>query len=294
MQVTTASLQQDRAALTKMVEMMRPPLQRTPRLVCAPSPHDAADIALRVFVPPGELRRRRAILDIHGGGFVMGAAAMNDAKNEALAQTHDAVIVSVDYRLAPETPFPGPLEDCHAALAWMVANADSLGIDTQRIAVMGASAGGGLAAALAQWVRDRGDLPLAAQFLIYPMIDHRSGTAEEPEPNPSTGEFIWTRAHNAFGWAAMRGNAPLDPGRLGHFSPFHAKTLAGLAPAFIAVGTLDLFLDEDVGYAMRLMREGVPAELHVYPGAPHGFDFMAQARVSRQLAADLSAALARL
>jgi triacylglycerol lipase len=203
-------------------------------------------------------------------------------------------VASVEYRLAPDTPFPGPQEDCYAALRWLVGAADELGIDPVRIGVTGESAGGGLAAAVALMARDREDIRIAAQILVYPMIDHRVGGAQDPWRNRHTGEFIWTRGSNQFGWESLRGGYGVDDERKGWFSPSRADDLAGLPPTWIGVGTLDLFFDEDLDYARRLVDAGVPVELHVYPGAFHGFDRAAEARVTKDFRRDLHAGTRRL
>ena len=230
---------------------------------------DVRVLIYRPSQPQGDLP---ALLYLHGGGFVAGTPDMMGAASRKLAEDCGAVVVSVQYRLAPETPFPGPLEDCDAALAWIFSESKAMGIDPARVAVMGQSAGGGLAAALALRARDRGEHRLKAQFLVYPMLDYRTGTDAAPIDNPSTGECAWTRASNRYGWRAMRGpNHSVDAGD-GHLSPALADDLSGLPPTFVAVGSLDLFLEEDVAYALRLSRAGVPVEAHVYPGGIHGFD----------------------
>jgi triacylglycerol lipase len=239
-------------------------------------PDGAPDVRLLVFGQDARTDETGvglpSILYIHGGGFVAGDPEMVSETCAALARETRSVVVAVDYRLAPETPFPGPLEDCFAALSWIHDHAHRLGIDTGRIALLGQSAGGGLAAALAQLTRDRGGPRVATQFLLYPMLDARTGTTDEPVHNPSVGQFLWTRSANRFGWDAMRGGQPVSGERLGHFSPSQATRFDDLPPAYIAVGSIDLFLDEDVAYAMNLSRAGVPVELHVYPGGLHGFD----------------------
>ena len=243
---------------------------------------------------PGEVRGPvGAVVYVHGGGFVAGTADMTDAHCLQLAAEHQAVVVSVDYRLAPETPFPGPLEDCFAALRWTLEGAPELGIGPGRVVLMGHSAGGGLAAATALLHRDRGGAPLAGQVLLYPMLDARTGTATAPADNPFIGEFGWTRAINRFAWRALSGGDPVPPEREGHFSPSLARDLAGLPPTFLAVGSVDLFLEEDIDYALRLSRAGVPVELHVYEGGIHGFDLF-PGRLSERFNLELRAALARL
>lgn len=272
-----------------------PPPDPLPEVIEIPGHAGAPAVPLRITRPTaaGDAPLP-VILHIHGGGFVIGSADINDLAARRHADVHGALFASVDYRLAPETPFPGPVEDCYAALVWLAENASTLAIDPARIVVMGESAGGGLGAALALMTRDVGGPALAGQALVYPMIDDRTGGPDDPWRNTAAGQFGWTPANNQFGWVSMRGTAPIDPARLGHFAPARATDLAELPPAFVAVGALDLFLDEDVDYARRLIAAAVPAELHVYPGAPHGFNLMRDAAVTRRFMRDLDGALARM
>jgi acetyl esterase/lipase len=226
--------------------------------------------------------------------MVIGSARQMVHGASSLAASLGVPVASVEYRLAPETAFPGPQEDCYAALLWLAANGTQLGIDPQRIGVTGESAGGGLAAAVAQMARDRGGPKLAAQILVYPMLDHRVGGKADPWRNRHTGEFVWTRGSNQFGWESLRGGYRADDARKGWFSPSLADDLAGLAPAWIGVGNLDLFFDEDLDYARRLVDAGVPVELHAYPGAFHGFNMMGESRVAKDFARDMLAGTARL
>ncbi|MEJ5216645.1 alpha/beta hydrolase [Cognatishimia sp. D5M38] len=235
-----------------------------------------------------------AIIYIHGGGYVFGTAEQYDGYCYDLAQTSGAVVLNVEYRLAPETPFPGPVEDCYDVLTYAYQNAASLGIDPTRISIMGHSAGGGLCASLAILARDRGEVPVKAQFPIYPMLDYRTATTEAPVNNLTTGEFIWVRAANRFGWDSLRGDYAIDDNRIGHFSPTHAVSHEGLPPCFMAVGNLDLFLEEDTAYAMTLTRARVPCEFHIYPGAVHAFDGFPGTNLTTQFARDLAAAFDRL
>lgn len=253
----------------------------------------APDVAVLVFKPDGE-KLRPAILHIHGGGMVLGSAYGLRSGPSSVAASHDIVVVSVDYRLAPETPFPGPQEDCYAALDWLLEHAASLGVDPERIAVMGESAGGGLAAALALMVRDRGQHKLCGQILVYPMIDHRTGGPDDPYCNPNTGEFVWTRDNNQFGWRCLRGNYALDDDRVGWFSPSLGNDLSGLPPTYLATGTLDLFFDESLNYVQRLCHAGVSAELHSYAGGFHGFNVFAESAIARAFSISLNAAISRL
>jgi acetyl esterase len=252
------------------------------------------DVRLVVMNPPSAATGRGAVLHIHGGGMVVGTADRAVADKPHLALEHDCVVVSVDYRLCPETPFPGPQEDNYAALLSLADNAASLGVDPAKIVVMGESAGGGLAAALALMARDRGGPRLAGQVLIYPMLDWRTGGPDDRYRNRHTGEFVWTRDKNRFGWEALRGGYTPDDARKGWFSPALAGDLAGLPPAFIATGALDLFLDEDLDYARRLVDCGVPTELHVYPGAIHAFELVPDTTLAEQAAMDLRRGLGRL
>jgi acetyl esterase/lipase len=215
---------------------------------------------------------RPAILHMHGGGFVFGSAESFLYALQDIAAALDCVIVSVDYRLAPETPFPGALEDNYAGLKWLHSHAEELGADAGRIAVMGESAGGGHAAMLAIAARDRGEVPLIYQALVYPMLDDRTGSSRAMPPH--IGAYIWRPADNRFGWTSLLGRpAGSDEVPYGAV-PARVGDLKGLAPAFIAVGSIDLFFDEDIEYARRLVEAGVPVELHVYPGCVHAFDFL--------------------
>jgi acetyl esterase/lipase len=236
----------------------------------APGPPGAPNVRVLLYTPPGvPTAPRPAFLHFHGGGFVIGTPELNDGSNRMLAADLGCVVASVDYRLAPETRFPGALEDGYAALAWLHAEAETLGVDRARIAIGGESAGASHAARLAILARDRGEFPICLQLLDSPALDDRTGSVAEP--HPFCGEFVWTASSNRFGWSALLGvdagsaEVPTDavPARIGD--------LSGLAPCFIAVGALDLFLEESIEYASRLIRAGVPTELHVIPGAFHGF-----------------------
>lgn len=223
---------------------------------------------------------RPAILHTHGGGFVMGNAEGSVPALQDLCRQLDCVAVSVDYRLAPETTFAGSVEDNYAGLKWLHANADALGVDRARIAVMGESAGGGHAALLAITARDRGEVPVCFQCLVYPMLDDRTGSSRAVPSH--VGNIIWNAEKNRFGWEGFLGMKPggkrVPPAAV----PARVENLAGLPPAFIGVGTIDLFVDEDVEYAQRLSATGVPVELIVVPGGFHGFDNPAfPARVTR-------------
>ena len=257
----------------------------------APGPDAAPDLALLSYRPKDADGALPCIFHIHGGGYVGGSAASLAPIHRAMVLDLRCMLVSIDYRLAPETPFPGAIEDCYAGLRWLFDQADALGVDLRRIGVMGESAGGGLAAALALLVRDRGDLSLAFQQLIYPMLDDRTCVARDP--HPFAGEFIWTQQSNAFGWAALLGHAPGSDDVSPYAAAARATDLSGLPSTFVSCGALDLFLEEDIDYARRLTRAGVPTELHVYPGAYHGFTIAPAAAVAQQARRDNLEALRR-
>lgn len=245
------------------------------------------DVRVLVYRPIAESTASPAILQMHGGGMVLGTPEMSDATNRIHSAALGAVIVSVDYRLPPEHPFPAPLEDCYAALKWLHGNASELGVDPARIAVKGESAGGGLAAGLALLARDRGEVPVAFQCLTYPMIDDRSPS----EPHLHTGEFVWTARSNRFGWSCYLGQEPGGEGVSQYAAPARAGNLSGLPPTLIITASLDLFLEENLEYARRLLRAGVPVELIVYPGAYHGFPMAGATSVNRRYERDICEAL---
>jgi acetyl esterase/lipase len=236
--------------------------------------------AIRVLVTtPIEGRRPRpGVLWIHGGGYILGSPQMEAFGTGRLARDLGVVTVSPDYRLAPEHPFPAALDDCMTTLEWMRANAEELGIDPDRIAVVGASAGGGLAAAVAQRSHDEG-IPLRAQVLVYPMIDDRAVLRDD---HAGRGRFLWTPANNRFGWTSYLGREPRMSDAPEYASPARRTDLTGLPPAWVGVGELDLFYDEDVDYAEKLRASGVPCELVTVPGMYHGADGIAPKARSMQ------------
>jgi acetyl esterase/lipase len=245
----------------------------------------APRVRVLVYRPPQARTAMPALLHIHGGGYVVGRPEIIETANRQRALKLGCIIVSVAYRLAPETPHPGPVEDCYAALKWLYDHTMELGVDVTRIAIGGESAGGGLAAALALLARDRGEVPLTFQYLIAPMLDDR--TVTRPDPHPYVVHDAWSAEYNAFGWRSLLAAEPGSPGISPYAAAARAEDLSGLAPAFISVGALDLFFEENLEYARRLTRAGVPVELHVYPGAFHGFSHMTDnARVSAAAEAD--------
>jgi acetyl esterase/lipase len=244
---------------------------------------DAAGSIRCLYFHPARSAPAGALLHVHGGGFVMGSPEIDVARNIELVRATGCAILSVDYRLAPEHPHPAALEDCHAALRWLATEARSLGIPATRIGVIGESAGGGLAAGLALIARDRRTLPLACQVLIYPMLAPPAHSVDATARDSRAGRYIWTRSSNAYCWSANLAGAAGDPASIAGLAP----DLAGLPPAFIAVGELDLFVHDNLGYASRLLAAGCPVEAHVYPGAIHGFDRVVDADVSVRFTREL-------
>jgi acetyl esterase/lipase len=286
---------QMRVMIQEMGSHMPPNLPTFPDISVSerfvPGPEGAPAVRVLVYVPTTTRAPLPALLWIHGGGYVIGTADQDDLAVKSIVSAVGCAAVSVDYRLAPETPYPGPVEDCYAALHWLSTHAEEWGIDPTRIAIGGMSAGGGLAAGLALLTRDRGEVSLIFQLLIYPMLDDRTSTIANP--HPYTGEFIWTAENNRFGWRALLGQEPGGPDIPSYAAAARAEQLEGLPPTFIGVGALDLFLEEDLEYARRLTRAGVPTELHVYPGAFHGFDIATDAKVSQSALRDRLDALVR-
>jgi acetyl esterase/lipase len=239
----------------------------------------SSGVGVRLHRPVGVDQPAPALLWIHGGGYVMGSAQQDDKLCYRFARELGITVASVDYRLAPEHPYPASLEDCYSALTWL---AGLPAVDPARVAIGGASAGGGLAAALALLARDRGGVTPTLQLLAYPMLDDRGGAVAS-----SLNYRLWSPKSNRFGWAAYLGNA--DPQVA---VPARRDDLAGLPPAWIGVGTHDLFHHEDLVYAERLTAAGVPCHVKVVPGAFHGFDVVVpKAAVSQAFFANQCASL---
>ncbi len=225
---------------------------------------------VRLFRPVGISEPAPALLWIHGGGYVLGTAQQDDRLCRRFSRTLGITVASVEYRVAPEHPYPAPLEDCYSALTWL---AGLPSVDPRRVAIGGASAGGGLAAALALLARDRAEVTPAFQLLTYPMLDDRSSSTAH-----NSNYRLWNPRSNHFGWTAYLGDA--DPQVA---VPGRRTDLSGLPPAWIGVGTHDLFHDEDLAYADGLADAGVPCQVEVVPGVFHGFDMVvSKAQVSQR------------
>ncbi|RVT91177.1 alpha/beta hydrolase [Sphingomonas crocodyli] len=249
------------------------------------------DVRLVLIRPKTLPANAPAVLNFHGGGYLIGRAEMSEASQRPIAQKLDCLIVNVDYRLAPENPYPAQINDGYAALKWLFENAADLGVDATRIGVMGDSAGGGLAAAMALLARDKGEYKLAFQYLVYPMLDDRTCTSSDP--HPYAGEVGWNNNSNRFGWSALLGHEPGKDGVSPYAAPARAEDLSGLPPTFIMTAALDLFVEENFEYARRLLRAGVPTDFHCYPGAIHGFYSIPGSVVSGRAVAEGHGALAR-
>jgi len=253
-------------------------------------PPQAPDVAVRVYRPKADRDAPRpAVFEIHGGGFMMGDIAMMDPWCQRVAAEIDAVVVSVEYRLAPEHPFPAGLEDCHAALVWTATEAERLGIDPDRIAIAGQSAGGGLAAATALLARDRGGPKLCFQLLEIPELDDRLDT---PSMLAFTDTPLWNRPNAVWSWRHY-----LGPDHAGEVSPYaapaRAKDLSGLPPAYVSTMEFDPLRDEGILYALRMLQAGVSVELHSYPGTFHGSALLPSAEPSRRNLDEVLGVLAR-
>lgn len=291
--IDMSDLSSNRALAQAYADMARldaaTPVQIEERVI--PGASDHPELHVRIYRPSQVLAPMAGLLWIHGGGYVMGTTDQSDQQQAAMALAGQCLVVSVDYRLAPEHPFPAPLDDCYAALKWLAAQAAELGVDAARIALGGASAGGGLAAGLALLARDRGEVKVIFQLLVYPMIDDRNIT---PSSHALICSRLWNRELNIAGWRAYLGREPGACDISPYAAPARATDLRGLPPAYIPVGELDLFVDENIDYAQRLMQAEVPVELHVYQGAFHGLEAMApDAKISQRFASDVNDALRR-
>ena len=258
---------------------LMPPLSDSDHIHISRTLAQSADaglsVKLRIYRPEAIAEPAPALLWMHGGGLVVGNAKMEDAYLTKFVKALGIVVVSVDYRLAPDHPYPAAIDDCYTALRWVHAQAGSLGVDPDRIAIGGESAGGGLAASLAQLVYDRGKVSPVFQLLVYPMLDDRSALRDDLA---YADAMTWTPEDNRFGWESYL-QGPVGADTVPPYAvPARRDNLTGLPPAWIGVGTLDLFYEEAVAYAARLSRWDVDCELFVVDGAFHGFD-----RVGRNL-----------
>jgi len=284
-----------RAASVQMIAAMKAQMPDIPGVIIKdrtiPGPEGAPDIAVRIYRPEKLSGPAPALLWIHAGGYMLGSIDQEDIGAKQFALAGECVVVATEYRLAPENPFPAPLEDCYAALKWLAGHTKELRVDRSRIAIGGASAGGGLASGLALLARDRAEVDIIFQLLVYPMIND-CNIAPASDTLPDT--LFWTREANRIGWRSYLGREPGGEGISCYAAASRATNLEGLPPAYIAVGDLDLFAQEDIEYARRLIEAGVPTELHIYSGGCHAFDMMVPgSNISKRFATDIHRALKR-
>jgi acetyl esterase len=276
-------------AMMEHLPPYEPPVPLTVRDTVAPG---EPDVPVRVYAPESQDGPLPGLLFIHGGGFILGNITMFDGEAKRIAAEVGAVVVSVEYRLAPEHPYPAGLDDCYAALLWTAKSASELGIDPARLAVGGDSAGGGLTAAVALLARDRGGPELCFQYLGIPELDDR---LETPSMLAYVDTPLWHRPAAEFSWDSylggpgVRGTSGVSP----YAAPARMEDLSGLPPAFVNVCQFDPLRDEGIVYAQRLAQANVPTELVLYPGTFHGSGMIAQAAVTQRIAADQLAALRR-
>lgn len=245
-----------------------------------PVAHEGVEVTMILARPATASSPVPVLYHLHGGGLVTGSAYEDLPPLLELATRAGTAVAALEYRLAPEWPYPAALDDAFAGLGWLADEGPGLGLDPGRIVVTGVSAGGGLAAATALLARDRGGPALAGQLLVYPMLDDRNNS---PSAMQMAGAGAWDRTANATAWRAYLGDRAGGPGVPPHAAPARATDLSNLPPAFIDVGSAETFRDEDLAYATRLWRHGGDAELHVWPGGCHGFDFLVpEAAVSRE------------
>lgn len=265
----------------------------------APGPDGGDDIPITILAPRGHGARVKAggaplpaLYNIHGGGMMVGNRRMDVPRLAAMVVEHGVVAATVDYRLAPEHPDPAPVEDCHAGLVWFAGQARDLGIDPDRLIVMGGSAGGGLSAGVALLARDRNSVKLAGQLLLCPMIDDTNSTLSSHQFLAGT---TWTRAANLLGWECLLGDRVGTDQVSPYAAPTRAADLSGLPPAFIEAGSAEMFRDENIAYANRIWAAGGSAELHVWSGGFHGFDvFAPESELARAALASRSSWIRRI
>jgi acetyl esterase/lipase len=258
------------------------PVDDVTRTDRATTSRDGSSVDLRWYTKDGAAAGP-AVCYLHGGGMILGSLDLFEPIIRDVVSASGVAMLAVEYRLAPEHPYPAQVHDCYAGLVWLAEHANELGIDARRIAIMGDSAGGGLAAATTLMARDRGGPALARQILVFPMLDDRTTS-----PDPALVPFLtWTYEDNVTGWGALLGDLAGTDDVPAFAAPARTFDVSGLPPTYVDVGELDIFRDEDIEYARRLASSGTPVELHVHPGAPHAFDALApRAEVSRRARAD--------
>lgn len=252
-----------------LIPALKPPKDILIENIVIRSQDDRANVRLRIYKPISIVTPAPMLLWLHGGGYVMGKPEMDDFICLEFVRTLGIAVVSVGYRHAPQHPFPAGLEDAHSAIQWVKSHASELGVDMNRLAIGGESAGAGLAAALVQLVHDQQEIKPVFQLLIYPMLDDRTAARTDID---DSNAVMWTQKNNRFGWDAYLGQKYGAENLPAYAAPARRADLSGLPPAWIGVGTLDIFHDEDVAYAQTLKDCAVACEVLVVSGAFHGFD----------------------
>ena len=284
-----------RAASKQMMATMKAQMPVIPGVITEDriitGPKDSPDVTIRIYRPAKPTGLLPALLWIHGGGYMLGDIDQEDFTAKQFTLAGNCAVVSVEYRLAPEHPYPAPLEDCYTALKWLAAHTRDLKVDPSRIVIGGASAGGGLAAGLAILARDRAEVKVTFQLLVYPMIND-CNTAPASATLPDA--LFWTRENNLIGWHSYLGCEPGSESISCYAAAYRAMDLKGLPPAYITVGSIDLFSQEDIEYSRKLIDAGIPTERHVYAGGCHAFDMLVPgADISKRFTADIHRALKR-
>ncbi|ABR74999.1 alpha/beta hydrolase [Actinobacillus succinogenes] len=248
------------------------PVQPNAKLT-APKRGSQPAVDLYVYYPEGGNKQQWPVVYfIHGDGYLIGNARQNNESLAELARLNQVAVVSVEYRLAPEAPFPADIDDAYHGLAYMLNHADQFKIDKEKFILMGESAGGGLAARLALKVRDKGEFKPKGQVLIYPMLDYRTGTAQSPYDSRYAGEFVWTAQMNRIGWETLKGGQTIAADQMPYYSAATAQNLSGLPRTYMMAGSLDLFVNENLDYANRLIQAGVPTDFQLISGVYHAFE----------------------
>jgi acetyl esterase/lipase len=270
-----ADIEQRRAVVSQL--LVEPELDPRVTMEDRMIPGPDGDQMIRIYRPKGATSALPGLINVHGGGMILGSVEADAGTAQMLAVESGAIVVSVDYRKAPENPYPAALNDCYSASQWVFDNAQELGIDPDNIGIYGGSAGGGLILGVCLMARDRGSMKIKYMMPIYPMIDDRNETASTHEV---TEVGIWDRSGNIEAWALYLGGKPAD----GYAAPARAEDVSGLPPAFIDVGEMDAFRDEDAAFALRLANSSIPCEFRVYPGAYHASEvFAPEAELSKRI-----------
>ncbi len=269
MEQTRAQLAAINAEQLKMAEA--DPIQPNNKYV-APAAGLQPAVDLYTFLPSEKQDKYPVIYFVHASGYLTGNARQQNKLLVELANQTGAAVVSVEYRMAGEAPYPADIDDAYHGLAYVMTHAHEMGLDKDRVVVMGESAGGGLAARLVLKVRDKGEFSLKGQVLVCPMLDYRTGSDQDVYNNPFSGEFIWSRKSNQLGWQMLRAGQEIPQEEMPYYSASMATDMSGLPRTFIAVGSLDLFVNENLDYASRLITAGVPTDLLVLNGVAHGIE----------------------